>query len=213
MLKLNTLILLAVILSTYSILFAGHKLYKVVWINDGDTILLERDIRVRYIGIDTPEVAHDGKKAEPFSGKARKFNQKLLKYKKIRLEFDEQRKDRYDRLLAYVFLKNGTFVNEKIIEHGLGYVLYKEPNRKYYRRLLKAQNSAIEKRVGIWSNLRKISSVRILANRKSRRFHSSSCKFGQKISKRNLVYYDDILETFKEGYSPAKECKGQFFKQ
>ena len=77
--------------------------YTVKWVNDGDTIVLTNGWRVRYIGTDAPEIDHENQKAQPYGYKARSFNKKLVLSQKIGLEFDEERHDRYGRLLAYIF--------------------------------------------------------------------------------------------------------------
>ena len=76
--------------------------YRVKWVNDGDTIVLTNGQRVRYIGINTPEIAHKDQPAEPYGYAAKKYHIKLVYRKQVRLEYDRNRKDRYGRLLAYV---------------------------------------------------------------------------------------------------------------
>jgi len=68
-------------------------------------------VKVRYIGVDTPEIHHPMIGVEPFGKEASEANRKLVDGKTVSLEFDVEQRDRYGRLLAYVFLKDGTFVN------------------------------------------------------------------------------------------------------
>ena len=89
--------------------------------NDGDTIVLTNGWRVRYIGINAPEIDHENQKAQPYGYEARSFNRKLVSYRKFGLEFDQERYDRYGRLLAYVFLSDGSFLNERMLENGLAF--------------------------------------------------------------------------------------------
>ncbi|MBW2406005.1 MAG: thermonuclease family protein [Deltaproteobacteria bacterium] len=81
------------------------------WVHDGDTIVLTDGRYVRYIGINAPEIAHDNHKAEAFGYEAKNYNKSLVRSKTVRLEFDKEKYDRHGRLLAYVFLLNGTFIN------------------------------------------------------------------------------------------------------
>ena len=104
-----------------------QELNKVKWINDGDTIVLTDGRHVLYIGINAPEIAHDHHKAEAFGYAAKKINQSLFRSKMVRLEFDKEKYDRYGRLLAYIYLLDGTFINKKMIEKGYAYVLYRRP--------------------------------------------------------------------------------------
>lgn len=91
---------------------------------DGDTIVLENGTRVRYIGIDTPERDEAGYQ------EATEANRKLVEGKKVRLEYDVDRIDRYDRTLAYVYV-NGIFVNAYLLENGFAEVMTIKPNVKY----------------------------------------------------------------------------------
>jgi micrococcal nuclease len=112
---------------------------QVKWVVDGDTVVLVGGQKVRYIGINAPELAHDDHGAEPYGEASKKFNALLVARKKVRLEFDKERFDRYQRLLAYIFLKNATFVNAEILSNGYAYLLKHRPNLKYDEILLQAQ--------------------------------------------------------------------------
>jgi len=94
----------------------AEELFMVKRVNDGDTIILNDNRCIRYIGINTPEINHGEKKAEPHGYKAKLFNKSILLKKKFRLEFDQERKDQYGRWLAYVFLPDGRFINEEILK-------------------------------------------------------------------------------------------------
>ena len=124
----------------------------VKWVVDGDTVVLDSGQKVRYIGINAPELAHDNHNAEPYADEAKRFNALLVHPKKVRLEFDKERIDPYKRLLAYVFLKNGTFVNAEILSNGYAFLLQHRPNLKYNTILLQAQRSAMVAKKGIWLN-------------------------------------------------------------
>jgi hypothetical protein len=69
----------------------AEKYDQVGWVIDGDTIVLADGRKVRYIGINAPEIEHDDQKAEPFGNEAKSFNQGLVYRKNIRLEFDRER--------------------------------------------------------------------------------------------------------------------------
>lgn len=183
---------------------AGERV-DVRWVDDGDTIVLKDGRRVRYIGVNTPEIAHADQKAEPFGYEAKYFNKELVFPKRVRLEFDKQRYDRYGRLLAYVFLADGTFVNAKLIEAGYGFYLYREPNVRYGKRLIACQRKAMSASKGIWRGWREEKGVYI-GNRRSRRFHRISCTFGQKTPKKNRRFFSMEWEAFWAGYAPCKRC-------
>jgi len=117
---------------------------------DGDTVVLVGGERVRYIGVDTPELHHPKRPVEAYAREAWAFNRRLVEGKQVRLEFDVQRRDRYGRLLAYVFLEDGTFVNAELIQQGYAQILTIPPNVKYQERFLVWQRQAREARRGLW---------------------------------------------------------------
>ena len=116
---------------------------------DGDTIVLENDERVRLIGVDTPETVHPQKPVEYFGKEASAFTKKLCEGKSVRLEYDWQRKDKYGRTLAYVYLEDGTFVNAEIIKQGYGHAYTQFPF-KYLEEFRSYERSARENGVGLW---------------------------------------------------------------
>lgn len=141
---------------------AVNSLY-VSYTIDGDTIKLSDGEHVRLIGIDTPESRYNDKTMRDSKrskkdintilgmGKlASKFTRGLVQGKPVRLEFDVEKRDRYGRLLAYVYLEDGTFVNAKIVEEGYAQVMTISPNVKYADLFLKLQNEAREKRKHLW---------------------------------------------------------------
>jgi len=107
-------------------------------------------VKVRYIGIDTPETHHPMRGVEPYGMEAAEANRKLVDGKTVRLEFDVQQLDRYGRTLAYVYLEEGTFVNAWLVEHGYAMVMTVPPNVKHQELFLKLQREAREERRGLW---------------------------------------------------------------
>ncbi len=81
---------------------------------------------------------------------ASEANRKLVDGKTVRLEFDVQEQDRYGRLLAYVYLEEGTFVNAWLVEHGYAVVRTIPPNVKHQELFLMLQREAREERRGLW---------------------------------------------------------------
>ncbi len=105
---------------------------------------------VRYVGVDTPETHHPMKGVERAGNEASEANRKLVDGKTVRLEFDVQKQDRYRRLLAYVYLEEGTFVNAWLVENGYAVVMTIPPNVKHQELFLKLQREAREERRGLW---------------------------------------------------------------
>jgi micrococcal nuclease len=130
---------------------------------DGDTLVLENNERVRLIGIDTPEMhesnklnrdaQRSGQAVEAIKQLGRQsygFTKKLVEGKRVRLEFDVERYDKYKRILAYVYLEDGTFVNAKIVEEGYASLMTYPPNVKYVDLFLKLYQEARENKRGLW---------------------------------------------------------------
>ena len=118
---------------------------------DGDTVRLTDGTRVRLIGINTPEYEPWRAFVEPYGKEASEFTHQMVDGKAVRLEYDRERKDRYGRTLAYLYLEDGTFVNKALIDEGLARTLYVAPNGKYYAVLKAAERKAREARRGLWA--------------------------------------------------------------
>ncbi len=124
--------------------------YTVERVVDGDTFIIDTGERVRMIGIDTPESVKPNSPVELYSKKASDSAKKILEGKRVRLEFDVQKKDKYGRLLAYVYLEDGTFVNALLVKEGYAKVMTIPPNVKYAEEFLKYQQQAREEGKGLW---------------------------------------------------------------
>jgi len=189
---------------------SAQNLFTVKWVNDGDTIVLANGKRVRYIGINTPEIDHANQRSQPFGYAAKTFNKQMVLNRKIRLEFDQERQDRYGRLLAYIFLPDGIFLNEHMLQKGYAFFLFRKPNLRYRQRLLKAQQEAMNARRGLWYNWKE-PKKRYIGNRNSRRFHMENCPNARNIRRNNRTYFSTKWDAFKDGYAPAGGCIKEFW--
>ena len=118
---------------------------------DGDTVVLAGGERVRYIGVDTPELHHPRKPVQWYAREAKEFNRQLVEGKPVRLELDVQKRDRYGRLLAYVYLEDGTFVNAELLRQGYGQLLTIPPDVKHVDLFVQMQKEAREAGRGLWA--------------------------------------------------------------
>ncbi|MYL34716.1 nuclease [Pontibacillus yanchengensis] len=127
---------------------------EVVKIIDGDTISVKingKKDTVRMLLIDTPETKHPSQPVQPFGPEATAFAKKRLNNKHISLEIGTTKRDKYDRLLAYVYV-DGTMYNKKVVAKGLARVGYVyPPNDKYIEQLRGAEEKAQIEHKGIWS--------------------------------------------------------------
>ncbi|MFC1496298.1 thermonuclease family protein [Candidatus Margulisiibacteriota bacterium] len=127
----------------------SDDLFMVKRVVDGDTIKLTNGEKVRYIGIDTPETKHPKKPVQYFGKEASEANKMLVEGKQVRLEFDVQKRDRYGRLLAYVYVDD-IFVNAWLVWNGYAQVSTYPPNVKYQEYFLKLQRVARKEKRGLW---------------------------------------------------------------
>ncbi len=160
---LTFLVFLLVSLPSHS----QDNLYRVKRVVDGDTLLLTNWERVGLIGVDTPEV-HDSEKlhrdaertstdiktTKVLEKRASVFPKSLVDRKEVRLEYDQanahmMHRDKYGRLLAYVYLKDGTFVNAEIIRQGYGFAYTKYPF-KYMEEFRGFERDARLNHRGLW---------------------------------------------------------------
>jgi micrococcal nuclease len=128
------------------------ELFTVQRVVDGDTIVLEGGKKVRYIGIDTPETVDPNKSVECFGKEASDKNKALVEGKKVRLEKDVSEVDKYDRLLRYIYLEDGTFVNLVLVKEGYAHSSTYPPDVKHQEEFTKAEKEAREGGKGLWSN-------------------------------------------------------------
>lgn len=122
-----------------------QEIVKVKRIIDGDTIELEDGRKLRYIGIDAPEI--NG--AECYAQEAKNKNSDLVLEKMITLEKDVSETDRYSRLLRYVYL-DGVMINEFLVEEGYAQASSYPPDIKHQERLIQAQETARQNKRGLW---------------------------------------------------------------
>ena len=123
---------------------------------DGDTLTLEKLGTVRFIGVDTPEKNHPKLPVQYLSREAGTFTEKVCLGQQIRLEYDpydEDKRGKYGRVLGYVYLKDGTFLQEELIKNGYAIAYTKYPLDEGRRdQLLEWEQEAKEKGIGLWKD-------------------------------------------------------------
>lgn len=113
--------------------------------------MLSSGERIRYIGIDTPETKHPKKPVQYFGKEAYEANKGLVDGKTVRLELDVQKRDKYGRLLAYVYVGD-VFVNAWLVENGYAKVSTYPPNVKHQKLFVKLQKEARKNNKGLWES-------------------------------------------------------------
>jgi micrococcal nuclease len=115
---------------------------------DGDSLYVRlqdgRSEEVRLIGLDTPELAQE------WGGQAREFSESFCRGGRLELALDREQRDRYGRLLAYVW-RDGRMLNEALLQAGLAVTLPIKPNTAFARRFRQAQEQAQAGLRGFWA--------------------------------------------------------------
>ena len=128
---------------------------QVLRVVDGDTIRVRidgRSERVRYIGIDTPESVKPGTPVQCFAKRASAANAALVAGRSVRLVGDVEQRDRYGRLLAYVYREpDGAFVNAQLVREGYARTLTIAPNVAHARELADLARAARQAHRGLWN--------------------------------------------------------------
>jgi micrococcal nuclease len=134
---------------------AGAGEGRVVKVVDGDTIHVlvgGRREKVRYIGVDTPETKHPTKGVQCFGRAASAFNERLVAHERVRLVRDVEERDRYGRLLAYVYrLRDGLFVNAELARLGYARTLTIAPDVRHAAHFSALAREARAEGRGLWS--------------------------------------------------------------
>ena len=136
---------------------ASQQLYKVIKVIDGDTIAVDlngKDETIRIIGIDTPELVDPRKPVQCFAKEASDKAKSILTDQFVLLEADstQDEKDKYNRLLRYVFLKNGTDYGKMMISEGFAHEYTYQIPYKYQKEYKEAENQAREGKRGFWAD-------------------------------------------------------------
>lgn len=179
----------------------GDRFY-VVKVIDGDTVELTGGDKVRLLSIDTPE------KGEPFYDSARTLLESLAIQKLATLTFQNNRRDRYGRILAYLYIDT-LFVNKIIIEQGLGYLyLFRQTEKRLPEtvELLATQRKAIDERRGIWS-LSFSQEPYYIVKSGSFRLHRPGCYSVRELTEGKYRKIYNRFDAFYEGLSPCRNCK------
>lgn len=128
----------------------GYDFYRVKTVYDGDTVELEDGRKIRFWGINTPEVQHRDKLADAGGDEAKRWLTDKLKNTRVRLEVGVEKTDKYGRTLAHLITEKKEHINLQLVEAGLASVSIYPPELLYIDELVKAQDRAEQAKLGIW---------------------------------------------------------------
>ncbi len=121
---------------------------------DGDTFSTTQGEKIRLLGINTPEIRHETSPAQPYGDEAKAALLQLISGQQLRLSFDSEKKDRYQRTLAHVYRRDGLWVNAEMIRLGLAHVYTFTPNITAAAALIEAEQLAITAARNMWQHKR-----------------------------------------------------------
>jgi micrococcal nuclease len=203
---------------------------------DGDTVHVRlengKKEKVRFIGVDTPESTRE---VEPYGKEAAGYTEKRLDGKTVYLELDVAERDKYGRLLAYIWLsppENGgeaevraKMFNAELLLEGYAQAMTVPPNVKYADLFAKLQREARDAGKGLWgvaasggaagfpalsdkqSAAAPAAVAKYIGNARSKKFHRPDCEWAQKIAPENRVEFETREEAVEALYVPCKVCK------
>jgi micrococcal nuclease len=180
---------------------------KVVFVCDGDTIILESGERIRYLGIDAPEVAHERVKADCFGESARRLNSDLVLHQQVALLYDLEVIDLHGRFLAYVILPDGRCANLEMLRAGGGCVYRTTRDFRRLEEFLLVQREALHKRRGAWGECPVKAAQSCPGNRESYVFHRPECALAKRIAAKSRIGFTDRWAGLEQGYRPCRYCK------
>jgi micrococcal nuclease len=188
----------------------GQSAARVQRVIDGDTVVLDTVGTVRLIGVDTPETVDPRKPVQEFGVEAAFHVRSMLEGRQVRLEYDQQRLDKYGRTLAYLYLvEDGTFVNLEIIRQGYGHAYLNYPFRQM-ELFREAEREAREANRGLWAQSGKaaqapVEPAKVWVNTSSHVYHCPGTRYYGKTARGAYLSEDDAR---KQGNRPAygREC-------
>jgi len=186
----------------------GRDSARVESVADGDTIrvLLQGErVSIRLIGIDTPELTDHFDRAappQPFAREAADFTRARLRGREVELEYESgDRRDRYGRTLAYVFLADGTFFNRELVREGYARAYTRYPFR-FREQFLADEAAARQARRGLWATA---PAGPVVGNSRSRLYHMPGQRHYADIAPANRVYFPSEEAARAAGYDPARQ--------
>lgn len=205
---------------------AEYKLIetRVTRVVDGDTVqavVKGKNERIRMIGVDTPETKHPTKPVEFFGKEASEYTKSNLEGRTVWLELDVEERDRYGRVLAYIWLNKPTdrtekevrvkMFNAKLLLNGYAQLATFPPNVRYVESFRTYQTEARQGLRGLWAENQKGKIEKIIVtyigNRNSMIFHQNTCSAVVEMNSQNKVRFESKQDALNKGFKACGQCK------
>jgi len=194
-------------------------IYRVRKVVDGDTIVLENGVHVRYLGVNAPETGHFVKDAAPMGREATLRNVALVEGKQVSLQLAHEPLDMYGRILSRVIIinpespENGTDAGKTMVKEGLARPMGLGIPREEFEQLKQLEENARAAKIGIWSLEDKAKKSDgdgkpycASSSKPTGVYHLLMCPMAQRIKAQNLQRYASIEEAEVAGRTPCSTC-------
>jgi len=184
------------------------EIYFVTRVVDGDTVLLDSGEKVRFLAINTPE------KWEYYYVEATQALRDLIENKTVVLVRDVSDKDKYGRILRYVYLEDDTFVNAVMVDGGYAKAYHYPPDTLHYDQMLNLETQAKAEGIGIWNVTASSGSdagkypedCKYVSSKSGAVYYSVECKYANRILVKNRVCFENSEQAVEAGYRLTAKC-------
>lgn len=175
----------------------------------GDSVRLEGGKILRYIGLQSPPLQSLIPLVRQQGAQALEFNRHLVEGQKVQIVWDSQIRDNQNRLLGYVFLEDGAFVNQALLKAGHAKALVVAPNLKYAGLFRRAELNARRQKRGLWQKEPENQFIRseYIGEKNTKIYYLPTSPELGRIPKANLVTFGSRIDAKVAGYKPCPTCK------
>jgi len=157
---------------------------------DGDTFQTRQGEKIRFLNLNTPEIQHRDSQAQVGGYVAKKALTDLILGQQLRLRLDQEKKDRYGRTLAQVWMRDGLWVNAWLLNQGYAHLYNFEPNTRWAKKLAKEEDKARQQGVGIWKTARfRLMQATKVSNKNIGQFRVVEGLVKEKFNQKKWVFY------------------------
>lgn len=175
----------------------------------GDTVKLKGGKVLRYIGLEAHPIQSQIALAQQYGQEALEFNRQLVEGKAIMIEWGPQLRDKKGRLLGYVFLNDGLFVNREILKKGHAKLKLVAPNTRYAEEFRNDELTAKRSKTGLWVKEPDDPRIQheILGNKVSKIYYYPNSPELSDVRDSELVRFRSRVEAVAAGYKPCYSCR------
>ena len=183
---------------------------RVRWVVDGDTLIVHSGESIRLMGINAPELGRDDQPGQYYALQARECLQDLVQGEPLFFDPQSSATDRFQRRVSRLRRADRSSINRMLVEKGAAFVSCRagQGEEDFHQGLLRAQQRAMQERQGFWQHILNMPAAfaPYVGNRRSKRFHTQECVFGQAIHAGNRRQFSSMQQAFQAGYAPGRCC-------